>query len=339
MYAKQNSLLLISLMLGADLPHAFAVRNDPEPISITVNDDPTPEPEALSLSRLEKREQMVTESPSDSTPLFSTWGCQNHANSSFLSFRYDAPRGIGYREAYVSGDLFLSTTTSSFFTPFLDLRGHRFMDGRYASNSGFGMRDLNQTFETVFGINVFYDFRKAPHYHFHQIGPGLEILGTKWDFRANGYIPILKRRKAYAEKIVHIDGSAVFQKRVEFNFTGGDVELGRVIVKNKIIHLKGTGGAYYLKGLFNKKAIGGFLRLSGHLTPLITFSAQGSYDTHFKWIAQGEVGFVIPFGGRLFDLKHSKCPNGRYHAEERLLENVSRFEIIPVASHKRKQKI
>lgn len=269
----------------------------------------------------------------------SSWNCQNRAHPCFLDLRYRAGKGIGYTTGYGSSDLFLSYTTERYFTPFLDLRGHYFNDRKWAANGGLGFRDLSESLNLVFGINVFYDFRQVTRSNFQQVGLGVEMLGERWDFRANGYIPVARRRKTLSEEIVQINGNPFLRKKVEYDFIGGNLEIGRVILKKSGVHAKLTAGAYYLNGFFDRTAVGGFLRLSGHLSPYIGFGAQGSYDPHFKWTGQGEVSLVLPFGKRLFDLKKGGCPNQSYHPQERFLEPVSRFEIISVDDHTRQRNL
>lgn len=263
-----------------------------------------------------------------------SWNCQNRAHPRFFDVRYREGKGIGYSKGYGSSDLFLSYTTERYFTPFLDLRGHYFDDHKWAANGGLGFRDLSESLNLVFGINLFYDYREAKRTNFHQLGLGIEILGERWDFRANGYIPLGERRKTLSSTAVLVNGETFLQKKVEYDFIGGDVELGRVVLKWAGLQAKLTGGAYYLHGLFGKQVIGGLLRLSGFLSPYIGFELQGSYDPKFTWIGQGQLSLVLPFGRRLFDLKKAGCPKWSFHPQERFLEPVSRFEIIPIDKHK-----
>ncbi len=266
----------------------------------------------------------------------STWNCQNLAHSHFLELRHQEGKGIGYTGGYSSADLLLSETPPSFLTPFLDLRGHYFNNGKYAANAGFGLRDSSEVLGVAFGINAFYDIRKVKHAHFQQVGPGIEVLGEQWDFRANGYFPIGKRRKVLSSKIVTSHGFSFLQKKIEYNFIGGNAEIGRSLAKNGAFACKLAGGGYYLKGLFHKKAAGGYLKLSGRLSPFIGYRAQGSYDALFRWRGFGELALILPFGRSLFSLKAEGCPRGHYLPNEHFLEQVSRFEIIP--SHTQKKR-
>ncbi|MBI2743058.1 MAG: inverse autotransporter beta domain-containing protein [Chlamydiales bacterium] len=273
----------------------------------------------------------------DSEPAsISTWNCQNAAHPFFMDLRHREEKGIGYSKGYSSADLFLSHMTETWLTPFFDLRGHYFNDEKYAANGGFGLRDISQSLQVVFGVNIFYDWRQIQRGHFQQVGAGIEVLGKKWDFRVNGYLPIIRRRKSIVTEREPEAGGTEISSKVIYNFIGGDIEMGRTLIKCHDLHLKATGGSYYLNGLFNKQVIGGFLRLSGYVSPYVAFEGQGSYDPHFKWIGQGQLSLVIPFGRRLFDLKKGGCPNERYLPQERLLEQVSRFEIIPTSKHHRK---
>lgn len=270
----------------------------------------------------------------------STWNCQNIARPHFLSIGHREGKGIGYTRGYSSADLFISHTTDDLFTPFFDLRSHYFWEDKWACNAGFGMREASRSLGVVIGINAFYDYRQANHTHFHEVGAGVEVLGEHWDLRINGYFPIAYRRKPFREKfITESDGDMLRITKTEYDFVGGDFEIGRVMVKWKTIHAKITGGGYYLQGLFGIKAIGGLIRISGQLSPFIQFEGQCSYDPHFKWIGQGQLSLVFPFWHRLYDLKKGGCPNFAYALEERFLEPVSRFEIIPTDVHKRRKRV
>jgi hypothetical protein len=243
--------------------------------------------------------------------------------------------GIGFKKSYASADLFVTAMTQTWLAPFFDLRGHYFRDEKkYAANAGFGLRDISESLQTVFGVNLFFDYRQIKHGRFYQAGAGIEVLGEKWDFRVNGYLPVFGRREMLSRREIRVHHRLTREKKIISNFVGGDIELGRVLYKFWGFNMKATGGAYYLNGLFDKQPIGGLLRISGHLSPYISFEGQGSYDPFFKWRGSGQLALVIPFGRRFFDLKKRDCPNAHYHPQERLLEQVSRFEIIPIATHK-----
>ncbi|MFI5334279.1 MAG: inverse autotransporter beta domain-containing protein [Chlamydiales bacterium] len=293
-----------------------------------------------SLQRKPQQQDLCSSSDGSSCGYpHSNWNCQNRAHPAFFDVRQNESKGIGYHEGYTSSDLFLSYTTERHFTPFLDLRGHHFNSNKWAANGGLGFRDLSESLNLVFGINAFYDYRQVKRAYFQQLGLGIEILGEQWDFRANGYIPLAQRRKTYSQQIVTEDGNTFFKRRIEYDFIGGDLEIGRVILKWAGLHAKVTGGAYYLNGFYNKNVIGGFLRLSGHLSPYIGFNVQGSYDPTFTWIGQGELSLILPFGRRLPALKFGECRKKRYTPQERFLEPVSRFEIIPVNHHTQRTEI
>ena len=113
--------------------------------------------------------------------------CGSFNKTERITLRHIESKGVGYNQGY--------TTLEGFFTvpslietqsvPFLDLRGHVFNDGKFAANAGLGFRYLTSR---IWGINAYYDYRNTRRMHYNQVSLGLESLGERWDFRANGYL-------------------------------------------------------------------------------------------------------------------------------------------------------
>ncbi len=267
--------------------------------------------------------------------------CGKGSKEQRLSLKQREGNGIGYNSGYTSLDFFSSFSIGSSFHPFIDVRGHHFDNGKWAANAGLGLRYLPSEIKAVFGINTYYDYREIQHSSFNQIGAGLEILGTLWDLRLNGYFPVGDTRHSLNSEnsFLQFQGHyALFEKKSECAFTGAEVELGRQIVRIKYVDLHATLGGYYFSGKFDKQAAGGLLKLTARFTPYFTLSVQASYDSLFKDIYQGEVALNLPFGhsknikkGKTFD----SCSTRR-NLEERLVEEVSRFEIIVTDRHREK---
>ncbi len=329
------SLVALSPLLGRESEKGaqlVTLVNDPDDDlveeAVLEPEEPVEQPVRLKQKRIH-----VIEPPSTSS-----WNCQNRAHPIFIDVRDLEGNGIGFKESYASADLFFTGMTRTWLAPFFDFRGHYFYEERkYAANAGFGLRDISESLQTVFGVNFFFDYRQIKHSRFYQAGSGIEILGKEWDFRINGYIPVFGRRKTLSKRLVTRHDELFLEKKTLSNFVGADGEISRVLFKTHGVNMKLTVGSYYLNGLFEKKAIGGLLRLSGHLSPYIYIEGQGSYDPLFKWRGEGQLGLIIPFGRRLFDLKKRDCPKACYHPQERLLEQVSRFEIIPIRKHKERE--
>lgn len=202
-----------------------------------------------------------------------------------VQFRHIEGKGIGYDQGY--------TTIQAFFTPhftsvipLLDFRGHVFDNGKFAANAGLGFRYLNSR---VFGINVFYDYRQTHHFHYNQVGCGLEVLGKCIDFRINGYFPIGKKQNYF-----HASSST----HKEHVLKGLDTEIGIHGYRTDVIMLYGAMGAYYVEGK-SRNAWGGRARFSITFLEHMRFEVNGSYDPIFQWIGQGQISLMYFFGPRM----------------------------------------
>jgi hypothetical protein len=92
--------------------------------------------------------------------------------------------GIGYNKGYTTLEAFIASDPDWWsVTPFLDLRGHVFDNGKFAANGGIGLRSILGS--RVYGINSYYDYRNTRRKGYNQIGLGLETLGELWDLRFN----------------------------------------------------------------------------------------------------------------------------------------------------------
>ena len=266
---------------------------------------------------------------------FSLPTCENRASRSWLSAQHRESKGIGYNVGYSTLEAFLGQPFDEKSLAFLDLRGHLFNDGRWAANAGIGLRKALDFHPCVIGINAYYDYREAEHHHFNQVGGGVELLGSRWDLRLNGYVPLGERSHKFKDGFSKFkDHRAIFSKRYEFTFYGGDAELGWEFAKGDSWDLHATLGGYYFYGKFDKHTAGGLLKLTSRLTPYLTLEAQGSYDHLFRWIGQGAVALNLPFGGRAVSKEATHCESP-LSIGERLVEPVSRFEIIVKDNHRK----
>ena len=265
--------------------------------------------------------------------------CESNTRTQRISASHREGNGIGYPTGYTSLDGFFSYAGMRNFILFADVRGHFFNNSRKAYNGGLGLRALSESAQAIFGLNAFYDYRDGRHRAFNQIGVGLEILGRRWDVHANGYFPIIKRKKQYEDGFWKFSGNkAVFSKKFEFAFIGCDITFGKELFKMKYwdLHAKLTG--YWFNGEYGQNAGGGLFELSTNITPYLTLKGQVSYDTLFREIFQGEAAINIPFGGH-FKQKDDALPcKSLKELHSRLAESVDRFEII-VTNTKRKKTV
>ena len=108
---------------------------------------------------------------------------------------YIVGSGLGYSMGYSSLDLFLSASLAGDKVPFLDFRNHIFNNGNYALNTAIGFRDLIECRNLLWGVNVAYDYYKNKRHSYNQVGTGFEIIGQRWDFHFNAYMPVGDKEK------------------------------------------------------------------------------------------------------------------------------------------------
>ncbi len=178
------------------------------------------------------------------------------------SFRFSASHreanGIGYDQGYTSFDMFCAFTSIQNWHPFFDIRLHLFNDWKAAANTGFGIRYQPDSVKAIFGLNGFFDFRHANHSTFEQLGGGLEILGSKWEGRANCYFPLFSRNNLYETVFIDfVENQALFSVKRELAFKGFDVSIGRKLLQKQHFSLSSTLAGYMFFADFNKEAKGG----------------------------------------------------------------------------------
>ncbi|MBS0615289.1 MAG: inverse autotransporter beta domain-containing protein [Verrucomicrobia bacterium] len=336
-YKILTSLAATSLLLSAP-PKKSGLppnRDPPARSSSSVTEETAPpllsfpanisEPESISIA--EKK------APS---PCPSVEKRSDHNSSYWIKMRNQEGNGVGYNQGYSSLDFFASPTNGwKGLFPFLDLRGHIFNNGKWAANAGAGVRWVGG--HHVYGVNAFYDYRRPPHhYTYQQVGGGLEFLSENWSARLNGYFPISARKHHLHTGFHHFEGHhAIFRRRSEFSFIGGDLELEKKLWNKSWFALDGLVKGYYFAGKFDKKAVGGMLGLNAAFTRYITVQGRMSYDSFFHFRGSGELSLHIPLGSTRI-LQKNLCPTERIALEKRLIEPVERFEIIPIGHHTQK---
>lgn len=127
----------------------------------------------------------------NNSPLYASIFYPSDKKHKRIGIRHIEGGGIGYNKGYTTFEGFIAPDPESWKAmPFLDLRGHVFDNGKIAVNAGGGVRAIAR--DRAYGLNVFYDFRNTDRIHYNQMGVGMEILGKRFDFRTNGYLPFKK---------------------------------------------------------------------------------------------------------------------------------------------------
>ena len=268
-------------------------------------------------------------------------GCGDSPRPMRISARHIETKGVGYNTGYTTLETFLAPPPTLWrATPFIDLRGHIFDDGKWAANGGVGIRTLYRN--RVFGAYTYYDYRNTKHKNvYNQISFGLETLGNWWDLRANGYVPIGRTKSpAYDLAFSKFSGNNAFLKRkFEYALAGGNGEIGSYLVKGKNGDLYAAAGPYYLKGTLGDGIWGSEVRLRGTYKTWLALEANYSYDHVFKNIVQGQVAFSYAFGpkNRLGKDENGGCRLGE-GLYQRMVYPVVKNEIIAV-DHKTEEDI
>jgi hypothetical protein len=215
------------------------------------------------------------------------------------------------------------------FLPMVDLRGHRFDNTKYASNVGFVGRYIPDNFCKIYGANAYWDYRQGSWGGFHQLGVGIEVLGRRWDFRANGYIP-LKTTERIKTCVFddYIGDYVITRRKIEFVSYGYNAEVGYLAVRSDKFLLYGAASLYYLSGRgISTDTRGGKFRIRPQYKDYIAIDLSVSYDNIFRAVYQAEVLFTIP----LYHIASHKYEKNRCGLTDRqIYQPVERYEIMPI---------
>lgn len=251
--------------------------------------------------------------------------------------------GIGYTQGYTTVEGFFANDVSDWHVmPFLDVRGHIFNNNGGALNVGIGARKIWGC--RAYGFNFYYDYRSTRRKDFNQIGAGFETLGSLWDLRFNGYLPVGGSvSHPYDAQFAGFSGNFVLvDQKFRFAMKGVDGEIGFHSGKTTNFDFYTAAGAYYFKGHIGKGAVGGKVRASACYKEFVTLELSDSYDTVFHNNFQGQITFSVPFGPKVRPrVTQSCCPDTCDFATTlamRMTQPVVRQEII-VVDKKKKGKV
>jgi hypothetical protein len=213
--------------------------------------------------------------------------------------------------------------------PMVDLRGHRFDNNSYAANIGIAGRYIPSpnTFCQVLGLNLFYDWRQGSLGDYQQIGAGLEVLGKRWDLRANVYAPFsVKQRKMKCVFDEYEGGYIAIHRRCEFTSYGYNAEVGYYIIRGKDFFLYAAGGPYYLVQKCHDRTGGGEFRIRPQYKDYLALDFSVSHDNVFGTVYQAQVILYLP----LYQL--SKHINKRpcNISDQQIYQPIERFEVMPL---------
>jgi trimeric autotransporter adhesin len=314
--------------------------------------------EASLLSRgdsVRKKSSEISKSVQNEPASIEESKCALGSHSMQIGVRHCEGDGIGYQHGYTTLQTFLSLPHCiGSFTPFLDLRGHVFNNGKFAANTGMGLRYLTRSI--AWGVNSYYDYRNTYEFHYNQWGAGLEAIGSFWSINVNGYLPIGKKKSAFYDPsiietpttpsfaffegnqmFINLSGTEGLAAKREFAFKGLDTKFTVRAFQKGIMAVDMGIGPYYFQGYYKKYAVGGEANIQLRFSDYMTISGSSSYDNLFHLRMQGSVGVSIPFGPRNFDKnckKKQPCQNAEFF-NYRLTRGSNRSEIIVVDHHQK----
>jgi hypothetical protein len=237
------------------------------------------------------------------------------------------PKGIGYKEGYTSVGLFFAwPQKNSNWTLFWDARSHVFNQGKIAVNNGLGVRYRWKT--RLYGLNSYYDFRQS-HASYNQVSFGLESLGKRWDFRVNGYLPLGRKEKTYNTTFIGIQRHFLFfSHKREFVLSCVQAEAS-IHIDEIRAPCSFSMGPYWMNGQ-GQNVWGGEACFTLDFFNYMRVGGNVSYDNLFKWVGQGRLGFIFPFGLKKKQKAKASLNNNRLAFENFAVKRTHRREIIPL---------
>ncbi|MEQ9622455.1 right-handed parallel beta-helix repeat-containing protein [Coleofasciculus chthonoplastes] len=247
--------------------------------------------------------------------------------------------GIGHTS---SGGGFDGFTRLEGFVPLLQtpgknltfLEGRLFLDNDDANLGGnllLGYRTYSANSDRIWGGYMSYDNRHTGHNTFNQLGLGIESLGTVWDFRVNGYLPIGDTRQGIGDAGVR----DIFFRRnflileqgqnKEAAMGGWDAEVGAKLAQiGTDGDLRGYGGLYWYDAEGTSEIWGWRVRLEAHPSDNFNLGLSLQNDDLFGTNLVFTVGATFP-GSR---------PQGLTDEDDRVLarfaESIQRTNAIVI---------
>lgn len=218
---------------------------------------------------------------------------------------------------------------------FADIRTVVSDQDTFEGNVGIGIRNIAGP--VITGAYGFWDTRMSEHDNvFQQITAGAEVIGEKWEARANLYTPVGEEEKlAYTDPTtVSLSGTRLFLQdgRVfETALQGFDVEFGRAlpILENARAYL----GYYRFHG-DNVADVNGYrARIEADIGDWVEIGAERQFsDTERGNAVFGEIRVRYPFGGWT---KGSERRKGMSPLQRRMMSPVVRdIDIVTTAKPK-----
>ncbi len=252
-----------------------------------------------------------------------------------FSFVYDAGKGIGYQNSFTSLEVFvpLAQPTSDRLW-YADFRGLFNKDGASGGNLGVGRRLWDPAFDATFGLHLYYDYRQTAANQFQQLSPGFDILTDCWEFRVNGYLPLVfDDRKPPPDQF---RGHVLYIDRFETALSGMDMELGVPIPLCDRFQPKLLGSVYSFDGPAHDRFWGWRARVEGQVSEAVSLHLSVQDDPLFDTTVNFAVAVRFPGGALMRQRPLARLVEGllsypfRRRADERLAADVYRLQNVVV---------
>ncbi len=190
-------------------------------------------------------------------------------------------------------------------------------------------------YTSILGAYLFGDYSETATGHgVMELSPGIESLGTTWDFRINGYLPFGTTswktqgwaddfgNNNYVNYSGHDQYDAWFIYHQEVG-PGADAEVGRNIIKIHKMPLKGFINGYYYHMSHNSDIMGLGVRATFKPCEYLKVSLQDSYDNNRHNVIMAGVELA------LYDLLNKNAGDDNGDLVSRLFDPIERnFEAI-----------
>lgn len=160
---------------------------------------------------------------------------------------------IGSDRNLGEADFFLPLAQNADSLLFANLRTRMDGDGGFEGNAGLGVRRMLDGGWNL-GAYGYFDRRRSDNgNYFNQVTLGGELLGSDWDFRVNGYVPVGTRKRTVAGlSAADFTGGGIFVRLGQEQSMGGaDAEVGfrlPVFDEESGKALRLYGGGYHFTG-------------------------------------------------------------------------------------------
>lgn len=208
---------------------------------------------------------------------------------------------------------------------YADIQGKTGRDHAWLGGAGLGYRQMINC-SNILGGYLFVDRNiTADKNRFIILNPGIESLGTAWDFRANAYVPVSSKKalenSVFADTL-GLPGTFFIRHQqfgTLFNFyeevgPGADAEIGHLFALSHRLGIYGGGYYYHPQDTTSIKGIEGRVELA--LNRFATLLINDTFDNNIH--NTFEIGVRLSAGGL------TACPTTPTDVHNRLLDPIAR---------------